>query len=353
MTNPLKELIHRQKESATNEYSHSNIIPFIEFNHSIVKNRGVLMNYRNLGKSGLKVSVIGLGTNQFGGKVDLETTKSVITAALDVGINFFDTADVYQGGQSEEHIGQALIGKRHKAVIATKVYFRIGEGANDEGASRKHIFDGIDASLRRLNTDYIDLYQIHRWDDNTPIEETMIALNDLIRAGKIRYVGASNFSAWQLVLANFVAEKIGGTPFVSIQPHYHMFERQIEKELIPACRHLDIGILPYFPLAGGFLTGKYQIDMPIPAGSRGESSGYVQKYMTPEYYSKLNKLDDFSKERGHTLTELAHAWLLAQPMVSSVISGATRVEHVIVNSASSEWTLSDEECQYLGEILNN
>ena len=311
------------------------------------------MLYRNLGRSGLKVSVIGLGTNRFGGKVDLPTTKNIIDAALDRGVNFLDTADVYQGGRSEENIGKALKGKRDKVVIATKVFFSVGEGPNDQGASRKHIFDGIDASLSRLGMDYIDLYQIHRWDENTPIEETMLALHDLIRAGKVRYVGASNFMSWQLTLSNLMAQKIGATPFVSVQPHYHMFEREIEKELIPACDYFGIGILPYFPLAGGFLTGKYKENQKPPSGSRGESSEYVQEYMTPENYAKLSELSEFSQERGQSLTALAHAWLLAQPMVSSVISGATSVGHVLANTSASDWVLSSEEYQAVNQILNN
>jgi aryl-alcohol dehydrogenase-like predicted oxidoreductase len=310
------------------------------------------MFYRNLGRSGLKVSVIGLGTNQFGGKVNSSSTNSILDAAIDLGINFIDTADVYQGGRSEENIGKALKGKREKVIIATKVYFRVGEGPNDQGASRKHIFEGIDASLKRLDTDYIDLYQIHRWDENSPIDETMLALNDLIRVGKVRYIGASNFSSWQLVLANSTVQMQGLAQFISIQPHYHMFERGIEKELIPACNYFGIGILPYFPLAGGFLTGKYKENDPAPKGSRGESSEYVQKYMTHENHSKLRELDWFSQACGHSITALAHAWLLVQPMVSSVISGVTSVDHVRENASSAEWQLSEEEYRHVNEILD-
>lgn len=310
------------------------------------------MLYRNLGKSGLKVSVVGLGTNQFGGKVNQAGTQNIIDAAIDQGVNFLDTADVYQGGRSEECIGKAIKSKRDKVIIATKVFFKVGDGPNDFGASRKHIFDGIDASLKRLDTNYIDLYQIHRWDENTPIEETMLALHDLIRAGKVRYIGASNFTSWQLALANAFGEKSGYTPFVSIQPHYHMFERSIESELIPACNYFGVGILPYFPLAGGFLTGKYQEGQEAPAGSRGESSEYVKKFMTPNNFSKMEDLIVFSEERGRTLTELAHAWLLAQPMVSSVISGATKVDHIVSNTAAVDWSLSPEEYQFVNEILD-
>jgi len=310
------------------------------------------MQYRRLGTSGLKVSAIGLGTNQFGGKVDLAETKNIILAALDYGINFIDTADVYQEGRSEEFIGEALIGNREKALIATKVFFKMGDAPNDSGASRKHILNGVEASLRRLRMDHIDLYQIHRWDDDTPIEETLQALDDLVRAGKVRYIGASNFSAWQLTHANALAELRGWTKFVSIQPHYHMFERSIEKELLPACDYFGIGILPYFPLAGGFLTGKYEEDQAAPAGSRGETSQYVQKYMTSENYSRLTKLISFAEKSNHTLNELAHAWLLAQPMVSSVISGATKVAHVQANAVAGEWELTPEDIESVNEILD-
>lgn len=309
------------------------------------------MQYRKLGKSGLKVSAIGLGTNQFGGKVDLETTKNIIHTALDAGINFIDTADVYQGGRSEEFIGEALAGRRKEALIATKVYGKVAEGPNDRGASRLHILDGVEASLRRLKTDFIDLFQIHSWDKETPIEETMSALDDLVHTGKVRYIGASNFSAWQLVWSNAIAELRGWTKFVSIQPHYHMFERGIEEELIPACQYFDLGILPYFPLAGGFLTGKYKPGEPAPAGSRGESSQYVQGYMKPENFAKIDKLEAYAQEREHSLNQLAHAWLLAQPQISSVISGATRIEHMQANAAAGEWELTEEEAGEVDAIL--
>ena len=311
------------------------------------------MHYRRLGKSGLKVSSIGLGTTQFGGKVDLYQTKNIIAAALETGVNLLDTADVYSNGRSEEYIGAALKGQRHRALIATKVRFKTGDLPNDEGASRQHIMAGVHASLRRLQTDYIDLYQIHAWDDDTPIEETMCALNDLVRAGKVRYNGASNFSAWQLTLANAHAIKNGWTSFKSVQPHYHLFERAIESELIPACEYLGIGILPYFPLAGGFLTGKYKDGQPIPPGSRGETSNYVQKYFSDAYYSKLDRLKNFAQISDHTINELAHAWLLAQPMVSSVISGATQVEHILANTKAADWELSPEDIDEINKILES
>lgn len=309
------------------------------------------MQYRRLGSSGLKVSAIGLGTNQFGGKVDLENTKNIIDAALDIGINLLDTADIYQKGRSEEFIGQTLAGRRQDAIIATKVRHKFGEGANDEGASRQHILEGVHASLKRLQTDYIDLYQIHSWDDETPIEETMRTLEDLVRAGKVRYIGASNFTAWQLTWANAIAQENSWTPFVSIQPHYHLFHREIETELIPACHYFNIGILPYFPLAGGFLTGKYRQGQPPPSGSRGESSQYVQAYLTESNFKLLEKLKQFASQRGRNINDLAHAWLLAQPQVSSVISGATKVEHVLANAASIEWNLSNEETDVIRQML--
>lgn len=310
------------------------------------------MKYRFLGGSGLKVSAIGLGTNQFGRKVDLGTTREIIDAALDAGINFIDTADTYCGGLSEQFIGEALAGKRHQALIATKVRHPIGDGPNQGGATRYHILEGVDASLRRLQTDYIDLYQIHSWDPEPPIEETMRALEDLLRWGKVRYIGASNYSAWQLVRANDLADWRGWTQFVSVQPYYHMLERGIEKELIPACQYFNIGILPYFPLAGGFLTGKYKPGQPPPPGSRGETSQYVQRLMTTQNFDRLEALSGYAQERGHSMGELAHAWLLAQPQIASVISGATRVEHVQTNAVSSEWELSQVEVAEINEILN-
>jgi len=311
------------------------------------------MQYRNLGASGLKVSAIGLGTNQFGGKVDFETSQAIIHTALDLGVNLIDTADVYREGCSEQFIGKALKGHRSQALIATKVRSKLSRAPNDGGASRQHILNEVENSLRRLDTDFIDLYQIHSWDSNTPIEETLRALEDLLRSGKVRYIGASNFSSWQLVWSNALAELKNWSRFVSIQPHYHMLVRDIEQELLPACRHFNIGVLPYFPLAGGFLTGKYKRGEPAPAGSRGETSQYVQRYMTPQNFDRLEKLAQFAQERDKTLNQLAHAWLLCEPQVSSVISGATKVEHVQANASAGDWQLSDEERDQVDQILDN
>ena len=310
------------------------------------------MQYRHLGKSGLLLSAIGLGTNQFGGKVDVKQAAEIIHTAVDLGINFIDTADVYREGRSENFIGLAIQGIREKVLVATKVRHPVGaKGPNDQGASRHHIVAGLEASLTRLGIETIDLYQIHSWDEGTPIEETMRALEDLLRAGKVRYIGASNFSAWQLAQANAVAEMHYWTSFVSIQPHYHMLHREIEKELVPACKYFNIGILPYFPLAGGFLTGKYRRGQGAPKGSRGEESPYVQKYMTDENYSILEKLEEFARQRSHELNELAIAWLLAQPQVTSVIAGATATEQVQANVKSGEWALSAEELAEVKGIL--
>jgi aryl-alcohol dehydrogenase-like predicted oxidoreductase len=313
--------------------------------------RRVGMEYRNVGNSGLRVSEIGLGTNQFGGKVDLQGTKNIISAAVDAGVNLIDTADIYQNGRSEEFIGQAIKGKRDQVLIASKVYYPTGEGPNQKSASFQHIMTGVEDSLRRLDIETIDLYQVHHWDERTPIEETMRALDLLIQTGKVRYIGASNFSAWQLTHANAVAELAGWARFISIQPHYNMLVRDVEKELLPACEFFKIGILPYFPLAGGFLTGKYLEGEEPPEGSRGESSQYVRQFMSRENFQALRKLKEFSKQRGRTINHLAHAWLLAHPMVSSVISGATRVEHVLDNTASAKWSLSPEEFREVESIL--
>jgi len=310
------------------------------------------MHYRNLGPSGLRVSAIGLGTNQFGGKVDQNGVNTIIDGAIDLGINFIDTADIYRQGRSEETLGVALKGKWDKVILATKVAMSTGDGPNDKGASRYHIRQNVEKSLRRLQTDHIDLYQMHQWDANTPLEETLRTLDDLISSGKVRYVGASNYMAWQLARANLLAELHHWEPFVSIQNHYHMLERTQENEMIPFCNAHTIGILPFFPLAGGFLTGKYKRGEGAPAGSRGESSDYVQRYMTDANYTKVEKLTAWAQERGHSMVELAHAWLLAQPQVSSVISGATKLEQVQSNAQSADWALTDDELAEVNAVLD-
>jgi aryl-alcohol dehydrogenase-like predicted oxidoreductase len=310
------------------------------------------MEYRNLGSSGLKVSAIGLGTNQFGGKVDDSAVIEIMAAAIDHGINFFDTANMYQEGRSEEAISKAMkFYPRSELIIATKFYMKVGEAPNDRGGSRKHIMDAVEASLRRLKTDYIDLYQYHRWDEDTPIEETLRALDDLITQGKVRYIGSSGFPAWMIAHAQNVSEKFGWARFVTEQPHLHMLEREVEKEVLPAADYFGVGILPFFPLAGGFLTGKYQRGRGAPQGSRGETSAYVQKYMTDKNYQIIESLEAFAAFHQRTVNELAHAWLLSFPQVSSVISGATRVEHVTANAKCSDWVLNEEELSQVNEII--
>jgi aryl-alcohol dehydrogenase-like predicted oxidoreductase len=284
--------------------------------------------------------------------VDQQGVNDIIDACVDLGINLIDTADVYQQGRSETTLGHALKGRWDKFVVATKVHIKTGEGVNDSGSSRYHIMNGVEASLRRLQTDHIDLYQLHRWDEQTPIEESLRALDDLIRSGKVRYVGASNFSAWQLARSNLLAEVKDWSAFVSIQNHYHMLERDLEREMLPYCDAYKVGILPYFPLAGGFLTGKYTRQSGAPAGSRGESSSYVQAYMTDSNYTKVETLTDWAEERGHSMAELAHAWLLAQPQVSSVISGASKLSQVQSNAKAAEWVLSAPEYAAVNEVLN-
>lgn len=311
------------------------------------------MEYRQLGSSGVRVSVIGLGTNRFGSaSLPQEGVNRVIDAALDLGINFIDTANGYQDGRSEETLGHALKGRWDRFVLATKFYFPIGDGPNDQGASRYHMLNAAEASLRRLQSDHIDLYYVHRWDENTPIEETLRALDDLIRQGKVRYVGASNFASWQLAHANLLAEVRGWTPFVVLQSHYHMLERSVEREVLPYCRAHNVGFIPYFPLAGGFLTGKYKRGQAAPAGSRGESSSYVQQYMTEANYDKIEQLTTWAEAHKRGLNELAQAWLLAQPQVCSVISGATKLEQVLSNVKAADWTLTSEELAEVNAILD-
>ncbi len=311
------------------------------------------MEYRQLGRAGVRVSIIGLGTNRFGtASLPQHDVNKVIDAAQDLGINFIDTADVYAQQQSEETLGQALKGRWDRFVVATKFVLPVGDGPNDRGASRYHIMHSVDASLRRLQSDHIDLYYVHRWDPHTPLEETLRALDDLVRMGKVGYLGVSDFAAWQLAKANLMAELRGWMPIAAIQSEYHLLERYVEQEILPYCQAHDVGFVPYYPLAGGFLTGKYRRGEPAPAGSRGESNARVQGYMTDAQYDIIEPLTAWAEARGHGLNELAQAWLLAQPQVCSVISGATRLEHVVNNAKAAEWVLSAEDMAEIGAILH-
>lgn len=310
------------------------------------------MEYRQLGNSGVRVSTIGLGTNRFGADaLPQEQVNNIIDAALDAGINFIDTSDSYTGGKSEESLGVALKGRWDKFVVATKFFFPAGDGPNDRGASRYHLMNAVEASLKRLQSDHIDLYYVHRWDETTPIEETLRALDDLVRLGKVRYIGASAFASWQLAHANLLAEVRGWSRFVVIQSHYHMMEREVEHEVLPYCQAHQVGFVPFFPLAGGFLTGKYKRGEAAPPGSRGESSSYVQKYMTEANYDKLEKMAGWAEARERGLNELAQAWLLAQPQICSVISGATKLEHVLSNVKAADWALTAEELAEVNAML--
>jgi aryl-alcohol dehydrogenase-like predicted oxidoreductase len=311
------------------------------------------MNYRQLGSAGVRVSVIGLGTNRFGSEALLQPeVNQIIDAAVDLGINFIDTSDTYTRQRSEETLGHALKGRWDRFVVATKFVLPVGAGPNDRGASRYHMMHALEASLRRLQSDHIDLYYMHRWDPYTPIEESLRALDDLVRMGKVRYLGCSDFAAWQLAKANVLAELRGWTPLVAIQSEYHLLERYVEREVLPYCQAHNIGFVPYYPLAGGFLTGKYRRGEPPPPGSRGESNERVRQYMVDEMYNRIEALSAWAAAQGHTLSELAHAWLLAQPQVCSVISGATRLEQVLHNAKAADWVLSEQDVAAVNALLH-
>lgn len=306
------------------------------------------MEYRQLGFSGVRVSVIGLGTNRFGSAaLPQEEVNAIIDFAAEVGINYVDTANAYTKGQSEITIGNALKGRWDRFVVASKFWFPTGEGTNDRGASRYHMQNALENSLRRLQSDHIDLYYLHRWDVHTPIEETLRALDDAVRVGKVRYVACSDLTAWQLAHSNQLAELRGWSQFVAIQSEYNMLERGVEREVLPYCQAFNIGFVPYFPLAGGFLTGKYKRGQPAPSGSRGETAASVQRYMNDARYDVVEKLATWSAARGRGLNELAQAWLMAQPQVCSVITGTTKVSHVKDNVKAADWRMTAEE---LGEV---
>jgi aryl-alcohol dehydrogenase-like predicted oxidoreductase len=301
------------------------------------------VEYRNLGRSGLQVSAVGLGCNNFGRRCDPAQTAAVVGKAIELGVTFFDTADIYgPRGLSEEYLGRALEGHRREVVLATKFVGPMGEGPLWGGASRRYIFEAVDASLRRLGTDYVDLYQVHFPDVRTPIEETLRALDDLARAGKVRYYGCSNFAGWQVVEAQWTARTQHLAPLVSAQNQYNLLDRRIERELVPACKAYGLSVLPYFPLANGFLTGKYRPGQPAPEGTR-LATGMGERVLTQENFAQLEKLEAFAESRGHGMLELAIGWLASQPHVASVIAGATKPEQVEHNVKAAEWRLTAEE----------
>ncbi len=302
------------------------------------------MEQRNVGRSGLKVSLVGLGCNNFG-VLDVESSRKVVHRALDLGVTLLDTADVYGNrGGSEQQLGEILGPRRKDIVLATKFAMQMDDSGAKAGASRRYIVDACEASLKRLKTDWIDLYQQHRFDSATPIEETLAALDDLVRAGKVRYAGCSNFSAWQVADAHWTALDRARTAFICAQDEYSLLSRDIDRELVPALRHFGMGLLPYFPLASGMLTGKYRQGADIPAGTRmALMKRLADRYMTDANWRIVGALEAFCQERDHSLLELAFSWLAARSPVASVIAGATRPEQIEANVKAADWKLSPED----------
>jgi aryl-alcohol dehydrogenase-like predicted oxidoreductase len=312
------------------------------------------MRYRRLGSSGLLVSVVGIGCNNFGRKVDDAGTRAVVDAAIENGVNLFDTADIYGStpGASESALGKALKGRRDDVVIATKFGMDM-RGANgpDRGVrgSRSYIARAVEASLRRLDTDYIDLYQIHSPDAGTPIEETLSALDDLVRAGKVRYLGNSNFDGWQIADAAWTARTGGHTPFVSAQNEYSWLKRGIEAEVIPACERFGLGMLPFFPLSSGLLTGKYRRDVVAPEGSRMSEDRYAAR-LAGAPWDRIEAIDEFARKHDVSMLDVAVGGLAAQPAVASVIAGATKPEQVAGNVKAGNWVPSESDMDELRQI---
>ncbi|HXP19567.1 MAG TPA: aldo/keto reductase [Streptosporangiaceae bacterium] len=309
------------------------------------------MRYRSLGNSGLAVSVVGLGCNNFGSRLDLAGTAAVVDAAIQAGITLLDTADTYGGGRSEELLGEILAGRRDQVVLATKFGHQhadlgYGQAAGAKGG-RGYIRRAVEQSLRRLRTDYIDLYQIHTPDPRTPIEETLSALGELVAEGKVRYLGNSNFAGWQIAEAAGVAERLGVPPFVSAQNHWSLLERAAEAEVVPAARHFGLGVLPYFPLANGLLTGKIRRDQPAGEGTRlAGREGYV----TDAKLDIVEALAGWGEPRGVSLLQIAIAGLAAQPGCASVIAGAMSPAQVAANAEAGSWTPSAAELAEIDAI---
>ena len=306
-----------------------------------------------LGRSGLRVSRVGLGCNNFGGRLNLEGSRAVIHAALDAGITFFDTADVYGNkGASESILGEVLGSRRQDIVLATKFGNPMDEAGRLRGGSRWHVTSAVEASLRRLKTDWIDLYQLHKPDPTTPIEETLKALDDLVRSGKVRYIGASNLGAWQVVEAQWLARELGTERFISSQDEYSLLKRDAEQELIPALRSYQLGLLPFFPLANGLLTGKYRRGKSLPEGARLSQGGSLaERYLTADHLTKVERLHAFAVERGRSLLELAFSWLASQPVVGSIIAGASTPEQVRANVEAPAWRLEDSDLREIDRLL--
>lgn len=309
------------------------------------------METRRLGTSDLEVSVVGLGCNNFGGRLELSETKRVVHAALDAGITFFDTADIYGGrGGSETQLGQILGGERQRLVLASKFGMKMSDDGLQQGASPAYVRCSVEGSLRRLRTDYLDLYQIHQPDPETPIAETLGALAELVQEGLVRAIGLSNFSAEGVTEAQREAERLGVPKFVSSQDEYSLLVRDLETTLLPTLTSEKLGLLPYFPLANGLLTGKYRSGEALPEGTRLSGRGEDDKYLNAANLETVDRLRAFAEARDRTLLELAFSWLLNEPVVSSVIAGATKPEQVQANAQAASWRLSDEEMAEVDEI---
>jgi aryl-alcohol dehydrogenase-like predicted oxidoreductase len=310
------------------------------------------MPLRQLGRSGLRVSAVGLGTNNFGARIDADRSVRVVHAALDCGITLFDTADIYGGGQSEEHLGRALQDRRDRAIVATKFGMPTGvDETYDRGGSRIYVRRAVERSLRRLRTDYIDLYQLHQPDPATPIEETLSVLDDLVREGKVRYVGNSNFAGWQIADADWTARVNHFEPFVSAQNEYSLVKRGVEAEVIPACERFGLGMIPFFPLSAGLLTGKYRRNQPPPEGTRLAGGHRFAKLLQDDRVMGIvEALERFAADRGVTLLHVAIAGLAAQRCVASVIAGATSPEQVAANAATIEWQPTPDDLAELERI---
>ncbi len=314
------------------------------------------MQQRSLGSSGLRVSLVGLGCNNFGRRIDAEASRKVVHKALDLGVTLFDTADVYRSaiGGSEEFLGQALGPRRKDIVLATKVGMPMDAAGHQRGASRRYLMQAVEASLRRLNTDWIDLYQLHQPDPLTPIEETLRTFDDLQRQGKVRHVGCSNLKPWQVTEARWTSRTLGLTQFVSAQDEYSLLTRAPERELIPMLTSYGMGLLPYYPLASGLLTGKYRRNTKPPADARLalHAARYGDRFINSPNWTTVERLEPFCTQRGRTLLHLAFAWLAAQPTVSSIIAGATRAEQVEQNVRAAEWTLTPEELSQVDALAS-
>jgi aryl-alcohol dehydrogenase-like predicted oxidoreductase len=307
------------------------------------------MEFRTVGRSGLEVSVMGLGCNNFGSRIDEDAARRVVAACHDVGVTFFDTADIYGGGRSEEFLGRALEGRRDDVVIATKFSGRTGDGPYGAGASRKHLVAACDASLRRLGTDYIDLYYQHFPDPKTPVDETLDALADLVHRGKVRYVASSNRAGWQIAEAAHVARARRTPAFVASQSEWSLLERGVEAEVVPACEAYGIGLVPYYPLASGLLTGKYRRGEPPPEGTRLARTGRFEELGTDRAFDTIARLLELGHKTGRSLLEMAIGWLVAQPVVASVLVGATSPEQVTANAAAAEARLGADEVAAIAE----